>query len=191
MASASKVKIGSTWKISIQGTLTRVKVIAKQSKEGGGTQFKVRRVDAQGNVSGRSLVRGARALKPDDEAPLVSHPEQQAAPARPEKPKPKKPRKSRKKTEKRRASSFFSNPAPRAEPKKKEPLGSLRGALLTTSRRRTKKRASSKGKSKGDYPSTLVRDLCKALMRTDGSEWAVRSAFTQVMTDHSLRKYSF
>jgi len=184
MASASKVKIGSTWKISIQGTPTRVKVIAKQSKEGGGTEFKVRRVDAQGNVSGRSLVRGARALKPDDETPIVSHPEQQEASE-----EIMRPRKPRKKTKKRRASSFFSTP-PRPESKKKEPLGSLRGALLTTSRRRTKKKRAS-SKTQGEFPSPLVRDLCKALKRTDGSEWSVRSTFTKVMADHSLKKYSF
>ena len=62
---------------------------------------------------------------------------------------------------------------------------------MSTSPSRAPARAKKKKKEKSEYPSKLVEKLCKALRKTDGSEWAVRQAYLQVIGEHKTSLFGF
>lgn len=202
MANGKQVTVGSVWITRHGGEDVAVKVDQTVRKPSGHLDCKVRRVGADGQAYGRSFTKGSASLRPADVSASVppAPPPTPAPLPLPQKPRRQPPRRQLAKPSEHasvpppppapRASAFFTPP-----PNKPAGLPSLRGQprprpAKPAPKPAPKAQAATPARIKPEYPSKLVEDLCKALMRTDGTEWQIRQTVSQVLAEHNTRMFS-
>jgi hypothetical protein len=180
VAKHTEIRVGDKdWVVRIGGTDSRVKIVSKEKKASGrGYEFVVQRVNQDGRAVGRKLTRGSGALRRPGEA---------ARPAPGVKRAPVPPKKTNvpKSAPKRPRASAAARPSP---PPARRQLSSLRGQGRVATAARAPARPQKTKAVRPEYPSQLVKKLVDALKRSDGSDWAVRNVFADVMAKHQTEQ---
>ncbi len=194
MAKHSEIAVGSVgWVIREGGQDVPVKVTSKERKASGrGFEFRVRRIGPDGNATGRSLVRGAGALRKPG-SPVREFGGRRAAPPRrvvknPPAKAPAPPRRaapstviSRPPPAKRSAPKRPSTPATPA-PRALESLRGQRKAAPVPRKAPTRRAATPLVDVVCREIRAFTDGIEKAIRRTDGSEGQIRNALAIAMS---------
>lgn len=200
MAKHSDVKIGSTWTVRIGGSEVPCEVLAERQRGTGRYEYTLRNTK-----TGRTLTRGSGALRskvagqPAAANPAVASHEPAQSPFAA--PTPVSPEKKTRRAPPPRARKLTA-PQPPAAPSPPvpspatpeasfAPLPSLRGSRTKRPASPATRRATTPAAkpAKPDYPSKLAESLCKAILKTDGSEWRIRAEIANVFAAYSASKF--